>query len=320
MRRSRLPTPALPTGPSGKWTSPPTCLTPDHPGPVPNDPLLLEDPKEGAARLAALPSLDTTVSFRVHVFQKAGQEGGHAMTTLPLSSLWTPSPTSSSPGIPPPSVSSPCRRPLMQRVAQENNLSETAFLTKTGDDYALRWFTPAGEIDLCGHATLAAAHVVLTQLEPGRQQVTFHTCSGPLPVQKQGDRYEMDFPRHTLSPVPVTEAMAAAFGARPTAAYLGRDLLCVFDREETVGASPRTRRPSEGWRASSNTPPPGAGRQTASPAPLPPSAGVPEDPVCGPATATSSPTGPGSWERTIWWPGRPPPGRHPLRHPGGGTG
>lgn len=137
----------------------------------------------------------------------------------------------------------PLPEALMQRVAQENNLSETAFLTKTGDGYALRWFTPAGEIDLCGHATLAAAHVVLTQLEPGRQQVTFHTCSGPLPVQKRGDRYEMDFPAYTLSPVPVTEAMAAAFGARPTAAYLGRDLLCVFDREETVGGLTPGRHP-----------------------------------------------------------------------------
>ena len=80
----------------------------------------------------------------------------------------------------------PLPEALMQRVAQENNLSETAFLTKTGDDYALRWFTPAGEIDLCGHATLAAAHVVLTQLEPGRQQVTFHTCSGPSPSRSRG--------------------------------------------------------------------------------------------------------------------------------------
>lgn len=215
----------------------------------------------------------------------------------------------------------PLPEALMQRVAQENNLSETAFLTKTGDGYALRWFTPAGEIDLCGHATLAAAHVVLTQLEPGRQQVTFHTCSGPLPVQKQGDRYEMDFPAYTLSPVPVTEAMAAAFGARPTAAYLGRDLLCVFDREETVGgASPRTRRPSEGWRAFSNTPPPGGGRQTASPAPSPPSAGCRRTRCAAPATATSSPTGPGSWERTLWWPGRPPPGAAPSTAPWRGTG
>lgn len=214
----------------------------------------------------------------------------------------------------------PLPEALMQRVAQENNLSETAFLTKTGDGYALRWFTPAGEIDLCGHATLAAAHVVLTQLEPGRQQVTFHTCSGPLPVQKQGDRYEMDFPAYTLSPVPVTEAMAAAFGARPTAAYLGRDLLCVFDREETVGASPRTRRPSEGWRAFSNTPPPGGGRQTASPAPSPPSAGCRRTRCAAPATATSSPTGPGSWERTPWWPGKPPPGAAPSTAPWRGAG
>ncbi len=152
----------------------------------------------------------------------------------------------------------PLPEALMQRVAQENNLSETAFLTKTGNDYALRWFTPAGEIDLCGHATLAAAHVVLTQLEPGRQQVTFHTCSGPLPVQKRGDRYEMDFPAYTLSPVPVTEAMAAAFGARPTAAYLGRDLLCVFDRAETVPGLTPDQEALRGLEC-----------------------GVPEDPVCG---------------------------------------
>jgi len=213
----------------------------------------------------------------------------------------------------------PLPEALMQRVAQENNLSETAFLTKTGDDYALRWFTPAGEIDLCGHATLAAAHVVLTQLEPGRQQVTFHTCSGPLPVQKRGDRYEMDFPAYTLSPVPVTEAMAAAFGARPTAAYLGRDLLCVFDREETVqGLTPdqAALRGLEGLLQHATA----RGRQTASPAPSPPSAGCRRTRCAAPATATSSPTGPGSWERTPWWPGRPPPGAAPSTAPWRGTG
>lgn len=175
----------------------------------------------------------------------------------------------------------PLPEALMQRVAQENNLSETAFLTKTGDDYALRWFTPAGEIDLCGHATLAAAHVVLTQLEPGRQQVTFHTCSGPLPVQKRGDRYEMDFPAYTLSPVPVTEAMAAAFGARPTAAYLGRDLLCVFDREETVqGLTPdqAALRGLEGLLQHATARGRAADCVSRS---FAPKCGVPEDPVCG---------------------------------------
>lgn len=175
----------------------------------------------------------------------------------------------------------PLPEALMQRVAQENNLSETAFLTKTGDDYALRWFTPAGEIDLCGHATLAAAHVVLTQLEPGRQQVTFHTCSGPLPVQKRGDRYEMDFPAYTLSPVPVTEAMAAAFGARPTAAYLGRDLLCVFDREETVGGltpDQEALRGLEGLLQHATARGRAADCVSRS---FAPKCGVPEDPVCG---------------------------------------
>ena len=175
----------------------------------------------------------------------------------------------------------PLPEALMQRVAQENNLSETAFLTKTGDGYALRWFTPAGEIDLCGHATLAAAHVVLTQLEPGRQQVTFHTCSGPLPVQKRGDRYEMDFPAYTPSPVPVTEAMAAAFGARPTAAYLGRDLLCVFDREETVqGLTPdqETLRGLEGLLQHATARGRAADCVSRS---FAPKCGVPEDPVCG---------------------------------------
>ena len=209
----------------------------------------------------------------------------------------------------------PLPEALMQRVAQENNLSETAFLTKTGDDYALRWFTPAGEIDLCGHATLAAAHVVLTQLEPGRQQVTFHTCSGPLPVQKRGDRYEMDFPAYTLSPVPVTEAMAAAFGARPTAAYLGRDLLCVFDREETVqGLTPdqaalrglegllqhatRLRLPLLRPQVR------GAGGPGVRLRPLP------HLPLPGPGPGKGHPGGLAGL----------PPGRHPLRHPGGGPG
>lgn len=215
----------------------------------------------------------------------------------------------------------PLPEALMQRVAQENNLSETAFLTKTGDGYALRWFTPAGEIDLCGHATLAAAHVVLTQLEPGRQQVTFHTCSGPLPVQKQGDRYEMDFPAYTLSPVPVTEAMAAAFGARPTAAYLGRDLLCVFDREETVGGPhPGPGGPQRAGGSSPTRHRPGAGGRLRLPLLRPQVRGaggpgvrlrpLPHLPLLGPGPGKGHSGGLAGL----------PPGRHPLRHPGGGPG
>ena len=123
---------------------------------------------------------------------------------------------------------------LMQNIAMENNLSETAFAQKTGDKYHLRWFTPGGEIDLCGHATLACAHVVLSFYEPQWSAVTFETMSGDLHVLKKGDLYEMDFPAYALTPVEVTQAMADAMGAMPKAAYLGRDLLCIFDDERGV--------------------------------------------------------------------------------------
>ena len=123
---------------------------------------------------------------------------------------------------------------LMQKITRENNLSETAFAVKTGETYHLRWFTPGGEIDLCGHATLACAFVILTLLEPGGDRVSFDTLSGRLTVQRKGDLFEMDFPAYELTKVPVTPAMTEALGAQPSAAYLGRDLLCVFEDEATV--------------------------------------------------------------------------------------
>lgn len=123
---------------------------------------------------------------------------------------------------------------MMQSIAAENNLSETAFAVAESSEYRLRWFTPGGEIDLCGHATLAAAYVVLNFVHPGTASVTFQTRSGPLTVQKNEDLYEMDFPAYALQPVPVTAQMSQALGATPSAAYLGRDLLCVFDSAETV--------------------------------------------------------------------------------------
>lgn len=123
---------------------------------------------------------------------------------------------------------------LMQKITRENNLSETAFAVKTGETYHLRWFTPGGEIDLCGHATLACAFVILTQLEPNGDRVSFDTLSGRLTVQRKGDLFEMDFPAYELTKVPVTPAMTEALGAQPSAAYLGRDLLCVFEDEATV--------------------------------------------------------------------------------------
>lgn len=123
---------------------------------------------------------------------------------------------------------------ILLKIACENNLSETAFAVKEGANYRLRWFTPGGEIDLCGHATLATAYVLTRFVEPAVTTVNFETLSGTLTVVKRGDLFEMDFPAYELRPVPVTDAMAQAIGARPVQAYLGRDLLCVMDSEEIV--------------------------------------------------------------------------------------
>lgn len=123
---------------------------------------------------------------------------------------------------------------LMMKITVENNLSETAFTVKEGDKYHLRWFTPGGEIDLCGHATLGTAYVVTTFTEPGLQEVEFSTMSGILRVKKVGDLFELDFPAYELKSVPMTDAMEDALGVRPLETYMGRDLLCVLENEEQV--------------------------------------------------------------------------------------
>lgn len=123
---------------------------------------------------------------------------------------------------------------VMQRIAIENRLSETAFAVPQNGHYGLRWFTPGGEINLCGHATLATASVLFRFYVPEAPSVSFETLSGVLTVVRKGDLYEMEFPAYDLNEVPVTDEMEAAIGARPRAAYLDRDLLCVMDSEEFV--------------------------------------------------------------------------------------
>ena len=122
----------------------------------------------------------------------------------------------------------------MINIAIENRFSETAFTVKEGDAYHLRWFTPGGEIDLCGHATLATGYVLLRFYETGADAVEFKTLSGKLTVTRKGELLEMDFPAYELQEVAVTDEMAEAIGARPLAAYMGRDLLCIMDSEKTV--------------------------------------------------------------------------------------
>ena len=122
----------------------------------------------------------------------------------------------------------------MMRLAMENNLSETAFLVREAQAYRLRWFTPGTEVELCGHATLASAFVVLNFLEPEEDQVSFDTLSGRLTVRRNGSGYEMDFPAGEQHQIPVSDEMEQAFGARPVKAVTGLDLVCVFGDEETV--------------------------------------------------------------------------------------
>ena len=104
---------------------------------------------------------------------------------------------------------------LLQRIAAENNLSETAFLVREGNDYRLRWFTPTTEVPLCGHATLASAAVVMQRLEPGRDVVVFHSLSGPLTVRRTETSFLMDFPARPSQLVTTPRTLAEALGADP---------------------------------------------------------------------------------------------------------
>ena len=104
---------------------------------------------------------------------------------------------------------------VMQAIAAENNLAETAFLVPEGKDYLLRWFTPKVEVPLCGHATLASAAVVMERLEPGRAEVVFHSASGPLKVSPVKGGYVLDFPARPSQPVPTPPGLADALGAEP---------------------------------------------------------------------------------------------------------
>lgn len=119
-------------------------------------------------------------------------------------------------------------------ITKENNFSETAFAVKEGEKYHLRWFTPGGEIDLCEHATLACAYVLFKFYITNATEVVFSTLSGDLIVKRDGDLLEMEFPAYRLDKVPVTQSIIDAIGATPLEAYMGRDLLCVFDDEKIV--------------------------------------------------------------------------------------
>jgi PhzF family phenazine biosynthesis protein len=117
----------------------------------------------------------------------------------------------------------------MQAIAAENNLSETAFFVREAGDYALRWFTPSVEVDLCGHATLAAAHVVFSFLEPARERVRFRTLkAGTLEVSRRSDLLTMDFPARPAAPCEAPAGLLAALGGTPREVLRARDCLVVY--------------------------------------------------------------------------------------------
>jgi len=122
----------------------------------------------------------------------------------------------------------------LQAIAAENNLSETAFFVPEGRDYALRWFTPSIEVDLCGHATLASGFVVMRHLEPERSEVAFRTKSGRLAVWREGERFAMDFPALPPQPVEVPPALVAGLGRTPAATLAALDYLAVFEGAREV--------------------------------------------------------------------------------------
>lgn len=122
----------------------------------------------------------------------------------------------------------------MQRIALENNQAETAFLVPDGEDYQLRWFTPAAEVDLCGHATLASAYVVLLYLRPDLTRVTFHSPSGPLVGTWEADILMLDFPALAYTEAQAPEDLLEGLGAVPARVYRSTDYLVVFDDEDQV--------------------------------------------------------------------------------------
>ena len=123
---------------------------------------------------------------------------------------------------------------VLAAIAAENNLSETAFVVAREDSVPLRWFTPAAEVDLCGHATLATAHVLFQHLLPGRDRVAFSTRSGSSPLRGEGELLSMDFPARPASAIQISAGLVAALGGTPPQAYRARDLMAVFDTESDV--------------------------------------------------------------------------------------
>ncbi|MFA6196297.1 MAG: PhzF family phenazine biosynthesis protein [Sulfurimonas sp.] len=123
---------------------------------------------------------------------------------------------------------------VMQKIAMENNLSETVFFVQEGEKYNIRWFTPLSEVDICGHATLASAFVLFELLNYQNDEILFDSKSGALRVKKENDTFVMDFPSQEISACGVPHAISEAFELQPKECYKSMDYLLVFENEEDI--------------------------------------------------------------------------------------
>jgi len=123
---------------------------------------------------------------------------------------------------------------LLQNIAQENNLSETAYFVKHGDGYHIRWFTPTTEVDLCGHATLACAHVIFEILGFQASEIVFHSKSGKLKVRKRNGLIELDFPASVITKCDIPNEITKAFGKKPIEVWQADDYVAVYENESDI--------------------------------------------------------------------------------------
>ena len=169
-------------------------------------------------RFAACQSLSNCTSMQLRIFQVDAFTGqlfkGNPAAVVPLEK-WLPD-------------------DLMRSIALENNLSETAFFVKTEKGYHIRWFTPACEVNLCGHATLATAHVLWQHLRFSENEISFHSHSGLLGVKKEGDWYTLDFPTDQIEPVQTPEIIEKSLGLRPAETWKGREDYLVLVENQSV--------------------------------------------------------------------------------------
>jgi PhzF family phenazine biosynthesis protein len=177
---------------------------------------------------------------------------------------------------------------LMQNIAAENNLAETAFFVPRGDDFDLRWFAPEVEIDLCGHATLASAFILFTELGRKMNTVRFHSKSGPLIVTRNGEVLTLDFPSRPPKPCDVPDAVIRGLGKKPTQVLKARDYFALYNTAEEV----RSLKPDFALLGTLDekviVTAPGVDCDFVSRF-FAPTAGVPEDPVTGSAHCTLIP-------------------------------